>query len=578
MADTVKDWALYEKGKDYNNKIKPYNYYETVDANLNFYVGNQWLNIEANDAPTPVFNYIKKMTAFFVAALTSSKYKIRYMPLQFSDDDNDEDTPEETTAKMATAEVENLFDKIGMPDKIRAALFDAAIMGDACAHIYFNSNKKPYRGAYDNIEGEVCFELVDGTNVFFGNANNPSTDVHIQPYIGITGRDMVENLKEEAKEFKTTDIDSIITDSDNNYLAGDMSDVEIESDEYGKALYFIIYKYDRKTKTVKVSKCTQTAYIYKDIDTGLSIYPVAWMNWERQKNQYHGRALCTDIMDNQIFINKQFAMVMYNLMMTAFPTLIYDADRMAEPTNEIGMAIGLKDMAQGENVGNVAKYLEPGNMSSQIAQILDLVIQITKETLGANDALMGSIDPTKASGRSIIALTENAKVPLSNTEGYVKEWIRTIGDILIDVMAVNYGYRPIIKREDGKQTLEMFDFSKLKQMYLTTKAEVTKKSFYSEYSEQEIIDGLLKSGLIELMDWAKLQEDGIFSKKDDLIQLIESKISDMEAKDQQKTFMYEMMAKFVESQPPEVQAQLQALQKDNPEQFEQQVMQMMTAL
>lgn len=78
MADTVKDWELYEKGKEYNNKIKPYNYYETVDANLDFYAGNQWRNIEANDAPTPVFNIIKRFIAYFVAALTTNKYKVRY--------------------------------------------------------------------------------------------------------------------------------------------------------------------------------------------------------------------------------------------------------------------------------------------------------------------------------------------------------------------------------------------------------------------------------------------------------------------------------------------------------------------
>jgi hypothetical protein len=53
------------------------------------------------------------------------------------------------------------------------------------------------------IEGEICLELVDGTNVFLGNANNPNMDA--QPYVIIAGRDMVQNLREEAKQFKQND-------------------------------------------------------------------------------------------------------------------------------------------------------------------------------------------------------------------------------------------------------------------------------------------------------------------------------------------------------------------------------------
>lgn len=556
MAETTKEWTLYENGKNYNKKIKPYDYYETVDANLDFYAGNQWRNIDANDAPTPVFNIVKRFVAYFVAALTSNRYKVRYLPLQYSDDDNDPDTEEETMSKMATAEVENLFDKFDMPSRIREALFDAAIMGDGCAHIYFDPDKLPFRGAKDEIEGEICFELVDGTNVFFGNANNPSTDVNIQPYIIIVGRDLVDNLKHEAKsqKKKTLDGNEIVPDTDYNDLAGDMSDVEIESDEYGKALYLIVYKYDRSSKTIKVSKCTKTAYIYKDHDTGLSMYPVAWMNWEKQKNQYHGRAVCTDIIDNQIFINRMFAMVMYNLMITAFPKLIYDADRITGFTAEIGTAIGIHDMQPGDNVANVAKYLEPGNMSAQIAQILDKVIQVTKETIGANDVLLGNIKPEQASGRSIIAVTENAKVPLTNTEGNLTEWIKKIGDIFLDAMGTYYGERPVVKRNEGKQFIELFDFTKLKGKYLTTKAEVGKKSYYSEIAEQETIDTLLQGGLIDLITWLKIQPDGVFSKKDDLMKILELKLQEVEGQPPQVSA--EEVAQFIESLPQDVQQEL----------------------
>ena len=67
---------------------------------------------------------------------------------------------------------------------------------------------------------------------------------------------------------------------------------------------------ERKT-TVHVSKSTKTQVIFEDIDTDLTYYPVAFANWERQKNTYHGRALVTGIIPNQIYINSMFAMVMH---------------------------------------------------------------------------------------------------------------------------------------------------------------------------------------------------------------------------------------------------------------------------
>ena len=45
--------------------------------------------------------------------------------------------------------------------------------------------------------GKICAEMVDGSNVMFGNANN--NEVEKQPYIIIVGRDLAKNLQEEAK-------------------------------------------------------------------------------------------------------------------------------------------------------------------------------------------------------------------------------------------------------------------------------------------------------------------------------------------------------------------------------------------
>ena len=177
--DRTKDWELYEAGKRYNNSLTP-NYYDTVNANLAFFNGDQWRNITAENMPKPVFNIIKRVIQFFVASLTSADTKIQFEPLLYTDDNPTPQMVQEAdAAEIANAMVDNLFEKFEMSFKIRDALFDAAITGDACAHFIFNKNKRPYGAAYTDVTGEIEMELVDGTNVYFGNANNP--DVEKQP-------------------------------------------------------------------------------------------------------------------------------------------------------------------------------------------------------------------------------------------------------------------------------------------------------------------------------------------------------------------------------------------------------------
>jgi hypothetical protein len=412
LADKTKDWQLYEAGKKYNNNLKP-NYYDTVDANLAFFQGDQWRNLEAENMPKPVFNVIKRVIQFFIASLTSSKARLHFEPLLNTDDGNGQEL---TPSDFANAETENLLEKFKMDFKIKDALFDAAITGDCAAHFYFDIDKQPYglqtqqiQGVpvpLGEIKGEICMELVDGGNVMFGNANNPKVDA--QPYVIIIGRDMVKNLQEEAKKYREDqqDIDSIESDKNYQYQMGDNAKIEVDADEYGKALYIIVYRKDSKTGTIKATKSVESAYIYQDIDTGLTRYPIAWLNWEKQKNSYHGRALCTGILPNQIFINRMFAMVMYHLMMTAFPKAVYNADMIDVWDNEIGSSIGISGVGAEYPIKNIAGYLEPGNMSAQITQVIDMALQYTKEMLGISDAAMGQIDNPKNTS-AIIAVQKS---------------------------------------------------------------------------------------------------------------------------------------------------------------------------
>jgi hypothetical protein len=520
--EKTKDWQLYESGKKYNNSLKP-SYYDTVDANLAFFEGDQWRNLEAENMPKPVFNIIKRVGTFFVSSLTTSKTKLHFEPLLNADNGESEEL---SPSDFANAMVSNLFEKFKMDFRIKDALFDGVKTGDYCAHMYFDMNKTPYGNQYGDIKGEICLELVDGSNVFFGNANNPN--VEGQPYIIISGRDMVQNLQEEAKQYKQGDkeVDSITSDKDYNEMSGDSGKIEVEADEYGKALYIIVYRKDKKTGTIKASKSVENTYIYKDIDTELKHYPIAWGNWEKQKNQYHGRALCTGLLPNQIFINRMFAMVMYHLMMTAFPKAVYNADIIPNWDNEIGSSIGVSGMDLSSPIKNVAGYLEPGQMSGQIIQTIEMAMQYTKECLGISDAALGQIDPKNTS--AIIAVQKSSAIPLENPKANLYEWIEDIGKVLLDMMGTYYGVRPVVIEQGGVKQLVEYDFSTFKNTWLNVRADVGEASYWSEIASLQTLDTLLDREKIEFIDYLERVPDEYIPQKQELIDKIKQQMEEAE--------------------------------------------------
>jgi hypothetical protein len=522
LENKTKDWQLYEAGKKYNNSLKP-SYYDTVDANLAFFEGDQWRNLEAENMPKPVFNIIKRVGTFFVSSLTTSKTKLHFEPLL---NVNSGDEEELTPSDFANAMVSNLFEKFKMDFRIKDALFDGVKTGDYAAHFFFDTSKQPYGYQSSEHEGEIEMELVDGSNVFFGNANNPRVDV--QPYIIISGRDMVQNLKAEAKQYQQSEqeVDAIQSDKDYNEQSGDSGKIEVETDiegdQYGKALYIIVYRKDKETGTIKASKSVENAYIYKDIDTGLSHYPVAWGNWEKQKNQYHGRALCTGLLPNQIFINRMFAMVMYHLMMTAFPKAVYNSDIIPQWDNAIGSAIGVSGIDLNSNIKNVAGYLEPGNMSNQIIQTIELAMQYTKETLGISDAALGSIDPKNTS--AIIAVQKSSAIPLENPKANLYEWIEDIGKILLDMMGTYYGQRPVVMDIDGMKQEVLFDFTTFKDTWLNVRADVGEASYWSEIASLSTLDRLLEMEKIDFVDYLERVGEEYIPQKQELISKIKEQM------------------------------------------------------
>ena len=496
----------YEAGKAWNNKLEP-SYYDLVTTNWEMFNGNQWLWSGANpDMPKPVVNVINRIISFFVASLTSNAVKVSFSEMTKGEEDSDADI------KIVQDCFNDFAERAGLQDRVRELYLDAAVTGDMCVHMYLDPTKKPYNGRYSDVIGELDIELVDGSNVYFGNPNKKEVDK--QPYILITGRDLISNLQAEYKLHNSDNVE-LKGDSVDSNQAGQAGDVEIEDiDGTGKATYVIEYK--MKKGTVYVSKSVAEVEIYKDIDTELSMYPVIWGNWEKQKNNYHGRALCSSVIPNQIFINQMFAMVMLNLQLTAFPKLVYNKGLIDGMTNRVGGQIGvdLNKALPGTRLDDVAKYMQVGTMSPEIAQIIDMMMQYTKEMLGANDALLGSVNPEVASGVAISVAARQSGVPLENPRSHMYEMMDRLGKVFLDMVSVYYGERPVLVEQDGENVVLTYDFDKLRNMYMQTKVDVGATTYWNEIAQVQTMDNWLANGLIEFIDYLeRVPEDYVVDKQ-----------------------------------------------------------------
>ena len=562
-------WQLYERGRLYNESLTP-SQYNLVETNTEFFVGNQWLNLPNTAAmrglPKPTFNILKRVASLFIASLTSSGVTLRYEPMSYYDGSNVAD-PDHDAAEYVNAAVDNLMEKLRLDYRIREALFDGAQTGDYCAHFWFDPDARPYGGAYEPYRGEIKMELVDGINVMFGNPNDHR--VQEQPYVLLVGRAPVEELRAEAKRVhsrtkKEADGYEITPDTENQDVPGCGGKVELEADDKtGKALYVLLYtkvtryvdasdnqghKTRKQVTTVHVTKATRTAVIYEDVDTGLSLYPIAWGNWERQKNQYHGRALVTGLIPNQIFINSMFATAMRHMQLMAFPKTVYNADLISSWTNEVGQAIGVHGLQPGAGINQVAANLQPAEMSNQIFALIDKTMAYTKECLGATDAQMGNVRPDNTS--ALMVLQTNAEVPLENVRAGEYEWIEDIGAILPDMIGTYYGTRPVIVEREFREIVldavgapqldpmtgqlrtrsvvrkvkQEFDFSQLKNICLNLRVDVGATTYFSEIAMTQTLDNLRRDGTLDVIQYLERLPDKLIPRKQELIRDIKRRV------------------------------------------------------
>ncbi|MBR5632471.1 MAG: hypothetical protein IKW68_00690, partial [Clostridia bacterium] len=247
-------------------------------------------------------------------------------------------------------------------------------------------------------------------------------------------------------------------------------------------------------------------------DTKLTLYPLVLMNWDKTKNSYHGTAAATGLIENQIYINKAFAMVMKHMINVSFSKVVYNANMIDEWTNEVGEAIAVNGP-----VDSVASTIAPGTMQSGFLDVINMTTSMTRELMGATDAALGNVDATNTS--AILALQESSALPLQVQKRALYTAVESLGLIWLDYILHYYDrYRMMIWREDGILKGEMLDLSAYRDFIFSCTVVSGMSTYWSEVASTATLEALLKEGLITLEQYLERIPDGYISKRSELLE------------------------------------------------------------
>ena len=492
----------YDAAIKFNNGI---DLYDCVQTNENFFIGKQWEGVQSNGLPTPVFNFLKRVVLFSVANVSTDNLKLHAKPLPSSSGMNA--AMVESLTNILNDQFTAIFEHNKMGSRIREFCRNAAVDADGCMYTYWDPDVETGQDA----KGAVRTEVLMNTQVMFGNPNDRT--VQSQPYILIERRMLVQEARKLAKKngFGSDNLDAITADdkeSGDNHL-----------DELGGDKVTVLLRLwrDDQTGTIHGYECTKQAEIRKEWDLGIKLYPLVWMNWDYVQDCYHGQAMITGLIPNQIFVNKLFAMSMISLMTLAYPKVLFDKTKVAKWSNRVGAQIAVNG-----NVDGVAKIIDPASISPQISQFIELAISYTQKFLGATDVALGDTRPDNTS--AIIALQRAAATPMELTKQNLLQSIEDMGRIYMEFMAEYYGTRSVEVRSpfnENEKLVIRFDFSMLKNIPCSVDLDAGAASYWSEIAAMQTLDNLLMQGKIDTIEYLKRLPAGQITDKEALISVLQ---------------------------------------------------------
>ena len=526
-------WTLYEKGRNYHRMT---GIYTDTDRNYRFYNGNQWEGAKLGDVEPVQKNFIKPIVKYKVSVIHDNLYAINYSSQNFENREFQKQSGR--YCDMLNRYASRVWEKDKMDFKGRRVTKDAAINDEGIIYVNFEQE--------DMVPVN---EIVKKNDVYYGNENDD--DIQNQPYILIRKRMPQTNAIELALGMGMSQdkVSFIIGDNDTFEESGDAAKQEVDD------MVTIVYKMFKKNGTVHFSVATRWVDIVEETDTGLSLYPIAHMNWEEKEGSARGEGEVRYLIPNQIEVNRTEMRRVLTVKQQAYPMKVVDVSKVANPNalNTVGGTI----RTNGQPVDDVSKIvgtIPPAQMSPDVKELQADLIQVTRDLAGAGDTATGAVNPEDASGRAILAVQQASQAPMTEQKETYKNFLEDLARIWLEYLIV-YSVDGVNMEEvmtdpnTGEETVQVVNVpqSVLQQLQATVKIDITPKSVYDKFAQEQTIENMLVNGLFhaqrvqELSVYADLLDDDSVAPKQKIKEAVDHI---MEA--QRKIAMIEAQAQIMQ--------------------------------
>ena len=477
-------WQLYEKGRNYHRQI---GIYTDTDRNYRFYNGNQWDGAKLGDVEPVQKNFIKPIVKYKLSVIHDNLYAINYSSQNYENREFQKESGR--YCEMLNRYASRVWEKDKMDFKGRRVTRDAAINDEGIFYVNF-----------DEETMMPVNEIVKKNDIYYGNENDD--DIQNQPYILIRKRLPVTNAIDLALSLGMSKdkIDMIIGDTDTFEESGEAAKLELDN------MVTIVYKMYKKDGTVRFSVATRWTDIVEDVDTGLSIYPIAHFVWEEKEGSARGEGEVRYLIPNQIEVNRTEVRRVLTVKYQAYPQKIVDVSKISNPAalNTVGGTI----RTNGQPVDDVHKIvgtLPPAQMSPDVKQLQDDLIQVTRDLAGAGDTATGQVDPENASGRAILAVQQASQAPMTEQKESYKNLIEDIARIWLEYLIV-YAVDGVNLEEvstdpmSGEEVVQIVNVPQtvLEQLQATVKIDVTPKGVYDKFAQEQTIENMFVQGMFSI--------------------------------------------------------------------------------
>ena len=491
-------WTLYEKGRNWHRQT---GIYADTDRNYRMYNGNQWEGAKLGDIEPVQKNFIKPIVKYKVSVIHDNLYAIVYSSQNYENKDFHREA--EKYCGLLNGYAARVWERDKMDFKGRRVTKDSAINDEGIIYVNFDKERM-----------YPVNEIVKKNDVYYGNENDD--DIQAQPYILIRKRMPVSRAVELAlsEGVSESEISFIIGDNDTCEESGEAAKIELDN------MVTIVYKMYKKDGTVHYSVASRYVEIASDIDTGLSIYPIAHFNWEEKEGSARGEGEVRYLIPNQIEVNRTEVRRVMTVKYQAYPQKVVDVSKISNPQalNTVGGTI----RTNGQPVDDVHKIIgtiPPAQMSPDVVKLQEDLINITRDLAGAGDTATGQVNPETASGRAILAVQQASQAPMTEQKESYKNFIEDLARIWLEYLIVHsvngIKLEETVTDEKGEESVQLVDVpqSVLQQLQASVKIDVTPKSVYDRFAQEQTIENLLVGGFFTAQRVSEL--DAYVSALDD---------------------------------------------------------------